>query len=102
MLITLRLVQGLGIGGEWGGAMLLAVDYVPKEQREFFGSVPQMGFTIGMVLGTLSLSIMTLLPEEAFMSWGWRVPFLLSALLVVFGFWIRNGIAAPLIQRSSN
>lgn len=93
MLITLRLVQGLGIGGEWGGAMLLAVEYAPKEQRGFFGSVPQMGVTIGMVLGTLSLSVMTLLPEDAFMSWGWRVPFLLSALLVVFGLWIRNGIA---------
>lgn len=92
LLITLRLVQGLGIGGEWGGAMLLAVEYAPKEQRGFFGSVPQMGVTIGMVLGTLSLSIMTLLPEEAFMSWGWRVPFLLSALLVAFGLWIRNGI----------
>lgn len=93
MLITLRLVQGIGIGGEWGGAMLLAVEYAPKEQRGFFGSVPQMGVTIGMVLGTLSLSIMTLLPEEAFMSWGWRVPFLLSALLVIFGLWIRNGIS---------
>ncbi|WP_213422752.1 MFS transporter [Bhargavaea massiliensis] len=92
LLITLRLIQGLGIGGEWGGAMLLAVEYAPKEQRGFFGSVPQMGVTIGMVLGTLALSVMTLLPEEAFMSWGWRVPFLLSALLVVFGLWIRKGI----------
>ncbi len=92
LLITLRLVQGLGIGGEWGGAMLLAVEYAPKEQRGFFGSVPQMGVTIGMVLGTFSLSIMTLLPEESFMSWGWRVPFLLSILLVLFGLWIRKGI----------
>ncbi|MCW1927224.1 MFS transporter [Bhargavaea beijingensis] len=92
LLITLRLIQGLGIGGEWGGAMLLAVEYAPKEQRGFFGSVPQMGVTIGMVLGTLALSVMTLLPEEAFMSWGWRVPFLLSALLVIFGLWIRKGI----------
>ncbi|EMR06853.1 Proline porter II [Bhargavaea cecembensis DSE10] len=92
LLITLRLIQGLGIGGEWGGAMLLAVEYAPKEQRGFFGSVPQMGVTIGMVLGTLALSVMTLLPEDAFMSWGWRVPFLLSALLVIFGLWIRKGI----------
>ncbi|KZE38660.1 MFS transporter [Bhargavaea cecembensis] len=92
LLITLRLIQGLGIGGEWGGAMLLAVEYAPKDQRGFFGSVPQMGVTIGMVLGTLALSVMTLLPEDAFMSWGWRVPFLLSALLVIFGLWIRKGI----------
>jgi metabolite-proton symporter len=92
LLITLRLVQGLGIGGEWGGALLLAVEYAPKNKRAFFGSIPQMGVTIGMLLGTLSLSIMTTLPEKSFMSWGWRVPFILSATLVFFGLWIRNGI----------
>lgn len=92
LLITLRLVQGLGIGGEWGGALLLAVEYAPPEKRGFFGSIPQMGITIGMMLGTLALSIMTLLPEGSFMTWGWRVPFILSALLVVFGLWIRKGI----------
>lgn len=92
LLITLRLVQGLGIGGEWGGALLLAVEYAPPEKRGFFGSIPQMGITIGMVLGTLALSIMTLLPEDSFMTWGWRVPFIMSALLVVFGLWIRKGI----------
>ncbi|MHC8517725.1 MFS transporter [Sporosarcina sp. ITBMC105] len=92
LLITLRLIQGLGIGGEWGGALLLAVEYAPPEKRGFFGSVPQMGITIGMMLGTLALSIMTLLPEGSFMTWGWRVPFILSALLVVFGLWIRKGI----------
>ncbi|MBP6117519.1 MAG: MHS family MFS transporter [Neisseriaceae bacterium] len=92
LLITLRLVQGLGIGGEWGGALLLAVEYAPKEQRGFFGSVPQMGIPLGMVLGTLALSVMSLLPNDAFMSWGWRVPFIMSALLVVFGLWIRKGI----------
>lgn len=92
ILITLRLIQGLGLGGEWGGALLLAVEYAPKEQRGFFGSVPQMGVTIGLVMGTFALSIMTLLPEGAFMTWGWRVPFLLSGLLVVFGLWIRKDI----------
>ncbi|MEI3606078.1 MFS transporter [Pseudogracilibacillus sp. SE30717A] len=92
ILITLRLIQGLGLGGEWGGALLLAVEYAPKEQRGFFGSVPQMGVTIGLVLGTFALSVMTLLPEGSFMTWGWRVPFLLSGLLVVFGLWIRKGI----------
>lgn len=92
LLITLRLVQGLGIGGEWGGALLLAVEYAPKEKRGLYGSIPQMGVTIGMVMGTVALSIMTLLPEESFMTWGWRIPFLLSALLVIFGLWIRKGI----------
>src|SRR5690625_7113807 len=91
LLITLRVIQGLGLGGEWGGALLLAVEYAPKEKRGLFGSVPQMGITIGLVLGTMTLSFMTLLPDGGFMSWGWRVPFLLSGLLVVFGLWIRKG-----------
>ncbi|MCP1493427.1 metabolite-proton symporter [Peribacillus frigoritolerans] len=92
LLITLRLVQGLGIGGEWGGALLLAVEYAPAEKRGLFGAIPQMGVTIGMLLGTVALSIMTLLPENAFMTWGWRLPFIFSALLVFFGLWIRKGI----------
>ncbi|KRF54856.1 MFS transporter [Bacillus sp. Soil745] len=92
LLITLRLVQGMGIGGEWGGALLLAVEYAPAEKRGLFGAIPQMGVTIGMLLGTVALSIMTLLPENAFMTWGWRIPFIFSALLVFFGLWIRKGI----------
>ncbi|WHY96657.1 MFS transporter [Peribacillus simplex] len=92
LLITLRLVQGLGIGGEWGGALLLAVEYAPAEKRGLFGAIPQMGVTIGMLLGTVALSIMTQLPESAFMTWGWRLPFIFSALLVFFGLWIRKGI----------
>ncbi|MCK2001014.1 MHS family MFS transporter [[Brevibacterium] frigoritolerans] len=92
LLITLRLVQGLGIGGEWGGALLLAVEYAPADKRGLFGAIPQMGVTIGMLLGTVALSIMTLLPENAFMTWGWRLPFIFSAFLVFFGLWIRKGI----------
>lgn len=92
LLITLRLVQGLGIGGEWGGALLLAVEYAPPEKRGLYGSIPKMGVTIGMLMGTVALWIMTMLPDESFMTWGWRVPFILSALLVVFGLWIRHGI----------
>lgn len=92
LMVLLRLVQGLGIGGEWGGAMLLAVEYAPKEKRGFFGSVPQMGVTIGMLLATLALTVMTMLPEKQFLSWGWRVPFVLSAGLVFLGLWIRKGI----------
>jgi MFS family permease len=92
LLITLRLVQGLGIGGEWGGALLLAVEYAPPEKRGLYGSIPQMGVTIGMFMGTIALWLMTMLPKESFITWEWRVPFILSALLVVLGLWIRKGI----------
>jgi len=92
LLITLRLIQGLGIGGEWGGALLLAVEYAPKGKRGFFGSVPQMGVTIGLLLGTISITAMTTLPDGQFLTWGWRVPFILSSILVFLGLWIRNGI----------
>ncbi|WP_134679019.1 MFS transporter [Paracoccus ravus] len=93
LLVGLRIIQGLGIGGEWGGALLLAYEYAPENRKGFFGSVPQMGAPIGMLLATLSItSILVLLPEESFLSWGWRLPFLLSACLVFLGLWIRNGI----------
>ncbi|MBM3789073.1 MAG: MHS family MFS transporter [Acidobacteria bacterium] len=92
LLVLLRMVQGLGIGGEWGGALLLAVEYAPPRRRGLYGSVPQMGVTIGMLMGTLSMSLMTSLPEEDFMSWGWRVPFVLSIVLVALGLAIRRGI----------
>lgn len=92
LLITLRCIQGLGIGGEWGGALLLAVEYSPKKKRGFFGSVPQMGVTIGMLMGTIAISIMSLLPDEHFMAWGWRVPFVFSAVLVFLGLWIRKSL----------
>lgn len=89
LLVTLRLVQGVALGGEWGGAVLLAVESAPKEKRGFFGSFPAMGIPLGMLLGTFSISLMSLLPEQQFLSWGWRIPFLLSALLVVVGLWIK-------------
>ncbi|WP_068677481.1 MFS transporter [Oceanobacillus sp. Castelsardo] len=91
-LTCLRFVQGLALGGEWGGSVLLAVEYAPKNRKGLFGSVPQIGISLGLILGSLVMSVMTLLPEEQFMSWGWRVPFLLSVLLVLFGLWIRKGI----------
>lgn len=93
ILVTLRLIQGLGIGGEWGGALLLAVEYAPKEKRGLFGSIPQMGIPIGMFLGSGALTLITTtVSTEAFVSWGWRIPFIFSAVLVLFGLWIRKGI----------
>lgn len=92
LLVFLRIVQGLGIGGEWGGALLLAYEYAPKNRRGFFGSVPQMGITAGMLLASLALTLMSLLPDEQFETWGWRVPFVASVVLVLLGLWIRAGI----------
>ncbi len=92
LLITLRCIQGLGIGGEWGGALLLAVEHSSPYNRGFFGSVPQMGVPVGMLLGTVVLSAVSALPEPSFLAWGWRIPFLLSAVLVIVGLWIRQGI----------
>ncbi|MGW8528126.1 MFS transporter [Nocardiopsis sp. NPDC055824] len=92
LLVVLRIVQGMGIGGEWGGALLLAYEYTPKGRRGFFGSVPQMGITLGMLLASLALTLMSLLPEAQFEAWGWRVPFVGSVLLVLLGLWIRSGI----------
>jgi MFS family permease len=93
ILIILRLVQGLGIGGEWGGAVLLAVEFSPKEKRGFYGAFPQMGVTVGMFLGSGALSFITsIVSPESFVAWGWRIPFILSAILVIFGLWIRKGL----------
>lgn len=93
LLLLCRLIQGLGIGGEWGGALLLATEYAPAEKRGYFGSVPQMGVTIGMVLGSLAFYVMTAITtEEQFNSFGWRIPFILSGVLVFFGLWIRKGL----------
>lgn len=92
LLITMRLLQGLGIGGEWGGSVLLAVEYSNPKNRGFFGSIPQLGVPVGMVLGTVAISLINNLPESQFLSFGWRIPFILSAVLIIFGLWIRSGI----------
>jgi len=92
LLILMRVIQGIGIGGEWGGALLLAYEYAPEKRKGFFGSIPQAGVTIGMLMATFIVSLMTLLSDEAFLSWGWRIPFLLSSVLVLLGLWIRKDI----------
>ncbi|ELY3983127.1 MHS family MFS transporter [Cronobacter muytjensii] len=92
LLILMRIIQGMGIGGEWGGALLLAYEYAPKKRKGFFGSIPQAGVTIGMLMATFIVSLMTLFSEAQFLAWGWRIPFLLSAVLVLLGLWIRRGI----------
>lgn len=93
LLLLLRLIQGLGIGGEWGGALLLATEYAPKNQRGLFGSFPQMGIPIGLVLAYGFFFLLTwAMPEEMFLAWGWRIPFIFSLLLVIVGLLIRKGL----------
>ncbi|HDR2468834.1 MFS transporter [Enterobacter roggenkampii] len=92
LLILMRIIQGMGIGGEWGGALLLAYEYAPVKRKGFFGSIPQAGVTIGMLMATFIVSLMTLFSEADFLSWGWRIPFLLSSVLVLLGLWIRKDI----------
>ncbi|WHY89492.1 MFS transporter [Neobacillus cucumis] len=92
LLVALRLIQGIAVGGEWGGAVLLAVEYSEKKKRGFAGSVPMMGAAVGMILATGTISLMRLLPDAQFLAWGWRVPFVASLLLVILGLWIRNGL----------
>lgn len=88
-LVVLRVAQGFGVGGEWGGAVLMAVEHAPARLRGFYGSWPQIGVPAGLLLSTGVFSLVTRMPEEAFLSWGWRVPFLLSLLLVGVGLLIR-------------
>jgi len=93
LLILLRLIQGFAVGGEWGGAVLL-VEHGDKERRGFWASWPQAGVPAGNLLaaGVLALMAATL-SDEDFMAWGWRIPFLLSVLLVAIGWWIRNRVS---------
>jgi MFS transporter, MHS family, shikimate and dehydroshikimate transport protein len=89
LLVVLRFVQGLGVGGEWGGAVLMAVEHSPPEKRGFFGSWPQMGVPAGLILSNLIFLAVAGLPEAQFLAWGWRIPFLLSIALVAVGLFIR-------------
>ena len=92
LLVVLRLLQGFGVGGEWGGAVLMAVEHSPGGRRGFYGSWPQMGVPAGLLLSTVAFTIFSSLPNEQFLAWGWRVPFLLSILLVAVGLYIRLAI----------
>src|SRR3954464_5957712 len=93
LLTALRLVQGLALGGEWGGGLLLAVEYAPRDKRGLYGAVPQTGALFGLALGALAGSVTTaLFSEEGFRTIGWRIPFLLSIVLILIGLWIRTKV----------
>lgn len=101
LLCLLRFMQGIGLGGEWGGAALVATEFAPKGRRGLFGALPQLGSAPGFLLSNgIFLGLSLFLSDEQFMSWGWRIPFLLSTVLIVFGLYIRLSIAeTPVFQR---
>jgi metabolite-proton symporter len=93
LLVTLRFLQGLGLGGEWGGAVLMSLEHGRPGWRGLAASWPQVGVPLGNLLATGVLGVLSVvLPDPAFLSWGWRIPFLLSGLLVLVGLWIRLAI----------
>ncbi|WP_326544982.1 MFS transporter [Mycolicibacterium sp. ND9-15] len=98
LLVILRFLQGFAVGGEWGGAVLLVAEHSPKDKRGFWASWPQAAVPVGNMLATVVLLVLTyVLPESAFLSWGWRVAFWLSAVVVLIGYYIRTKVTdAPI------
>jgi MFS transporter, MHS family, shikimate and dehydroshikimate transport protein len=95
LLIALRIAQGFAVGGEWGGAVLMAVEHSPKGKRGFYGSWPQVGVPVGLLLSTGVFALISKMPEEILFSWGWRAAFLLSVLLVGVGLYVRLAMTEP-------
>jgi MFS family permease len=94
LLTFLRVVQGFALGGEWGGAVLIVSEHGSADRRGFWASWPQAGVPAGNLVATAVLAVLAAVqPEDAFLSWGWRIPFLLSAVLVVIGLWVRLAVA---------
>jgi MFS family permease len=89
LLTLLRVAQGLGVGGEWGGSVLLSMEWGSQHRRGLMASWPQLGVPLGLVLSTGVVRLMTLISGNGFLHWGWRVPFLLSAVLVIIGLYVR-------------
>lgn len=92
-LLLLRVAQGIGLGGEWGGAVLMAYEYAPKNKRGFYASLPQIGLAIGLCLASGVVALLSsLLTDEQFLAWGWRLAFLLSGAMVFVGMYIRLSV----------
>lgn len=99
LLVVLRVIQGIAVGGEWGGATLIALEHAPGGKRGFAASFSNMGAPAGAALATLGLSLATLLPSKDFIEWGWRLPFLASIVLVAVGLVVRLKVQeSPLFQ----
>jgi MFS family permease len=89
LLVFLRLLQGIAVGGEWSGSVLLAMEWGDQKKRGLMGSYAQIGVPIGLILGTGGLSLLYAIAPDAFLTWGWRIPFLASLILVAIGLWVR-------------
>lgn len=93
LLVILRILQGISAGGEWGGAVLMAVEHAPKKRRGIFGASPQVGVPLGLLLASGVMAIMTAIaPGDQFLAWGWRIPFLLSVVLILVGYYVRRNV----------
>lgn len=103
LLVTLRLVQGIAVGGEWGGAVLMVAEHSHNHRRGFAASWVQVGVPVGLLMATGVFSLFTLLPEASFLSWGWRVPFLLGIVLTGLGFFIRMKVLeSPVFEQAKS
>lgn len=89
LLILLRFIQGIGLGGEWGGASLIVIEHAPANRRGLYGSLVQVGFPMGLVCSSGVFALVTMMPDADFRAWGWRIPFLVSIVLVALGAFIR-------------
>jgi len=93
LLVLMRFLQGIAVGGEWGGAVLMAVEHAPEGKKGFFGSLPQTGVAPGLILSSLAMGAVASLPEADMLAWGWRLPFLASVVLLLVGWFIRMKVA---------
>jgi metabolite-proton symporter len=100
LLVTCRIAQGFGLGGAWGGAVLMAVEHAPSNRRGLYGSLAQLGAPLGLVLGTIVFGWFARYPEKQFLAWAWRIPFLFSIVLVVLGAFVRKTVTeSPIFQK---
>ncbi len=93
LLVIMRFLQGIAVGGEWGGAVLMAVEHAPDGKKGFFGSLPQTGVAPGLILSSLAMGAVATLPEQDMLTWGWRIPFLASVVLLLVGWFIRAKVS---------
>ncbi|MFI8369717.1 MFS transporter [Streptomyces sp. NPDC085466] len=102
LLVLFRVVQGLAIGGEWAGATLMVVEHADPRRRGLWSGLMQMGSPLGFLLSTVAVALVSLLPRSAFLEWGWRVPFLFSAVLLAVGLYVRLSVTeSPLFRRAA-
>jgi len=95
LLIVLRIIQGFALGGEWGGAALMSVEHAPEGRRGLWGATMQMGVPAGLLVSAGAFALVSMLPDEQFFSWGWRLPFIFSLVLLIVGMYIRLQVSEP-------